>query len=108
MDDKGQTQILYLVKHGNRTIILVAQYGSKLYGYVPNVDAFVYNKPLSVDFLIDRNMIYEPQTVESAAAIINAGIVGKVDERTNKFLLDHVEKETDRKSVAEVLTPGDS
>lgn len=94
---------LYLVKDGDRTVVLAAERDGKLYGYVPNVEAFVYNKPLSVDFLIDQSMTYEPQTAEQAAAIIKAGIVGKINGRTNKFLVDHMKAETNRMTPAEVF-----
>lgn len=94
---------LYLVKDGDRTVVLAAERDGKLYGYVPNVEAFVYNKPMSVDFLIDQNMTYEPQTAEQAADIIKAGVVGKINGRTNKFLLDHMKAEPNRMTPAEVL-----
>ncbi|UBV15338.1 hypothetical protein [Mycolicibacterium fortuitum] len=94
---------LYLVKDGNRAVVLAAERDGKLYGYVPNVDAFVYNKPLSADFLIDQSMTYEPQTAEQAATIIKAGVVGKIDGSTNKFLLDRMNDETNRISLTEVL-----
>lgn len=94
---------LYLVKDGDRSVVLAAERDGKLYGYVPNVEAFVYNKPLSVDFLIDQNLTYEPQTAEQAIAIINAGAVGKINGITNKFLLDRMNEETNRISLAEAL-----
>ncbi len=94
---------LYLVKDGNRTVALTAERDGRLHCYVPNVDAFVYNKPMSVDFLIDREMDYEPVTAQDAAAIIKEGAIGKINGRTNKSLLDWAKGETRRLDPAEVL-----
>ena len=94
---------LYLVKEDDRTVILAVESEGRLYGYVPNVAAFVYNKPLSTDFLIDRNLTYTPVTADEAAEIIKAGKIGKIDGRTNKFLLDHTKAETRRIDPTEVL-----
>lgn len=94
---------LYLVKDGDRTVALTAEQDGKLHCYVPNVDAFVYNKPMSADFLIDREMDYEPVTPQQAADIIKEGTIGKIDGRTNKSLLDWAKAETRRLDTAEVL-----
>lgn len=94
---------LYLVKEGDRSVILAAERDGRLYGYVPNVNAFVYNKPMSVDFLIDRNMTYQPVDTDEAAAIIKAGQIGKINGRTNKFLLDRTKAETRRIDPIEIL-----
>ncbi|MBU8820725.1 hypothetical protein KL864_33185 [Mycolicibacterium goodii] len=94
---------LYLVKDGDRAVILAAECDGCLYGYIPNVAAFVYNKPMSVDFLIDREMTYQPVDHDEAAAIIKAGQIGLIDGRTNKFLLDHAKAETRRLDPSEIL-----
>lgn len=95
---------LYLVKEEEeRSVILAAERDGRLYGYVPNVNAFVYNKPMSVDFLIDRNMTYQPIDTDEAAAIIKAGQIGKINGRTNKFLLDRAKAETRRIDPSEIL-----
>lgn len=94
---------LYLVKEGDRAVILAAERDGRLYGYVPNVNAFVYNKPMSVDFLIDRNMTYQPVDADEAAAMIKAGQIGKINGRTNKFLLDRAKAETRRIDPTEIL-----
>lgn len=93
---------LYLVNDGDRAVALAAEHDGKLYSYVPNIDAFVYNKPMSIDFLIDQNMTYEPQAPKQAGEIIKAGVIGKIDS-TNTYLLDHMKAETDRLTPAEVL-----
>jgi DNA-binding NarL/FixJ family response regulator len=98
---------LYLVKDGDRTVVLAAERDGRIYGYIPNVDAFVYNKPMSVDFLIDRDMDYEPVTASDAADIIAKGVIGKINGRTNKFLLDEMKAETKRIQPAEVLRAND-
>ncbi|MBU8820360.1 hypothetical protein KL864_31250 [Mycolicibacterium goodii] len=94
---------LYLVKEGDRAVILAAERDGRLYGYIPNVAAFVYNKPMSVDFLIDRDMTYQPVDHDEAAAIIKAGQIGKINGRTNKFLLDRAKAETRRLDPVEIL-----
>ena len=94
---------LYLVKDGPRTVTLAAERDGKLYAFVPNVSSFVYNKPMSVDFQIDRGMTYEPVSTDTAASIVRAGSVGKIDERTNKFLIDEMRAEARRISPDEIL-----
>lgn len=94
---------LYLANEPDRTVWLAAEQDGKLYGYVPNVDAFVYNEPMTVDFLIDRELSYVPVTAHDAIDIIHAGVVGKIDGRTNRYLLDRIEAENRRLSPTEVL-----
>lgn len=94
---------LYLVRDGDRTVSLAAERDGKLHVFIPNLDAFVYNKPMSVDFLIDRNMTYEPVTAPAAAEIINEGVIGKLDGRSHKTLLDWARAEPRRLDPAEVL-----
>ena len=92
---------LYLVRDGDRTVALVAEQNGKLHCYIPNVDAFVYNEPMSVDFFIDREMDYEPVTAQDAASIIKEGTIGTIDAR-NRSLLDWAKAAT-RLSPAAVL-----
>lgn len=94
---------LYLVRDGNRTVSLAAESDGKLHVFIPNIGAFVYNKPMSVDFLIDRDMNYEPVTAQAAAEIINEGVIGKLDGRSHKSLLDWARAEQRRLDPAEVL-----
>ncbi|MCT7371962.1 hypothetical protein [Mycolicibacterium llatzerense] len=94
---------LYLVHDEDRTIALVAEDDGKLFAYVPNVDAFVYNKPMSVDFLIDRNKQYEPIDGPAAAQIIHEGKLGKIDRRTSKTLMEWATTEPRRLSPTDVL-----
>ena len=94
---------LYLVKDDDRTVVLAVEREGRCYGYIPNLDAFVYNKPMSVDFLIDQEMADEPVTADVAADIIGKGVIGKINGRTNKFLLDEMKAEERRLEPAEVL-----
>lgn len=94
---------LYLVRDEDRTIALVAENEGKLFAYVPNVDAFVYNKPMSVDFLIDRNKQYEPIDGPAAAEIIHEGKIGKIDRRTSKTLMEWATTEQRRLNPTDVL-----
>lgn len=94
---------LYLVKDGKRTVTLAAEQDGKLYAFVPNVSSFVYNKPMSVDFQIDRELTYERVSNETAASVVREGSIGKIDESKNKFLLDHMRAETRRINPSEIL-----
>ncbi|MGD9622258.1 MAG: hypothetical protein AB7G47_19715 [Mycolicibacterium sp.] len=94
---------LYLVNDHDRTIWLAAEHDGKLYSYIPNVEEFVYNQPLSADFLIDRNLTYTPIDTAQAATIITTGTVGKIDGRSNRFLLDHFRSEPRKLNPTEVL-----
>jgi hypothetical protein len=93
----------YLVKDAQRIVSLAAEREGKLYAFVPNVRSFVYNKPMSVDFQIDREMNYEPVSTDTAASIVRDGSIGEIDESTNKFLLDHMKAETRRINPEEIL-----
>lgn len=95
----------YLVKDGPRTVSLATERDGKLYAFVPNVSSFVYSKPMSVDFQIDREMTYEPVSADAAADIVRAGSIGEIDESANQFLIDHVRAETHRISPKEILGP---
>ncbi len=70
---------LYLVHSGERTIWLAAEHNNRLYCYVQNLNAFVRNNPLSVDFLIDRDHTYEPIDVARARDVMEAGRVGRIE-----------------------------
>lgn len=94
---------MYLVKDGDRTVTLATEHNNRLYGYVANLDAFVYNGPMSIDFLVDRRMTYELVDADAAAAIVKAGTVGRLDGRIFKDLLDELRAETRRLDPNEVL-----
>jgi hypothetical protein len=94
----------YLVKDGERIVSLAAERDGKLYAFVPNVSSFVYNKPMSVDFQIDREMNYEPVGTDTAVSIVRDGSIGEIDESANEFLLDHVMTETRRIDPDEILS----
>jgi len=94
---------IYLVKDGERTVTLAAEHNNRLYAYVPNFDAFIYDDPMSVDYLIDREMTYEPVAATEAASIVKAGKIGRLDGRVFKDLLDELGAEKRRLSPAEVL-----
>jgi hypothetical protein len=94
----------YLVKDGERIVSLAAERDGKLYTFVPNVSSFVYNKPMSVDFQIDREMNYEPVGTDTAVSIVRDGSIGEIDEVANEFLLDHVMTEARRIDPDEILS----
>ncbi|MGV0772887.1 hypothetical protein [Mycobacterium syngnathidarum] len=95
--------IFYLVQDGERKVALALEHDGRLYCYVPNVEAFVYNEPMSHDFLIDRDMNYEPIGASAAADIVKSGVIGRVDRHTNELLLGWAEGETRRLDPRAVL-----
>lgn len=94
---------LYLVRHGDREIWLAAEHDGRLYVYVANLKTFVYNGPASVDFLIDRDHTYAPIDVPEAAKIMGDGRIGKIDGRSNRWLIDHFRAEPRKLDPADVL-----
>ena len=94
---------LYLAKQADRAVWLAAEHDGALYGYVPNVNAFVYNKALTLDFLIDRDLRYEPLTAAEAATIIAAAVIGRIDARSNRDRLADIKAQKRRLSVNDVL-----
>ena len=94
---------LYLVSDGDRAAWLAAEKDGRVYCYVPNLKTFVYNQPLSLDFLIDHDLTYEPTEQGTAARIIKHGALGKIDARSNKDLLEDFRAETRRLNPCDVL-----
>ncbi len=94
---------LYLVRDDERTIWLATEHDNRLYVYVANLKSFVLNQPLSVDFLIDRDHTYEPVDAKTAAEVIAAGRIGKIDVRSNGWLLEHFRAEPHQLDSEEVL-----
>lgn len=84
--------MFYLVKDGTRTVTLAAEKESKLYGFVPEFQSFVYNKPMTIDFQIDREMTYEPVDTNRAAEIVRAGEIGM----SNSMVLELLKLEARR------------
>ena len=72
--------MFYIVKDGFRIVTLAVEYDGKLYAFIPNFRSFVYNRPMSVDFQIDREMTYEPISKDAAEATIRDGALGELDE----------------------------
>jgi Z1 domain len=98
---------LYLVKDGDRIVRLAVERAGKLYGYVPNVEEFVYNKSMTTDFLVDRDLSYEPISVDEATRIIDGGEIGRINASTNQLRLAQVNGENRRLNVNEVLATND-
>jgi hypothetical protein len=94
---------LYLVRDGDRIIWLANEHNDRLYVYVANLGTFVLNPPLSVDFLIDRAQTYEAVDAARAAEIMAAGRIGKIDPRSNRWLLEHFRAEPSQLDSTEVL-----
>jgi hypothetical protein len=96
----------YLAKDGDRTIALTAERDGKLFCYVPNFQMFIYNKPLSVDFLIDRNHHYDRISSRDAAQIIRRGLVGRIDDRASNTLMEWATSEPQRLNPEDVFGDG--
>lgn len=95
--------VYYLVRDGARTFTLAVEHNEKLFCYVPNVHAFVYNGPLSVDFLIDHNHRYDPISTQEAAQIVGAGRIGWIDADTSDTLMEWATSEPRRLRPEEVF-----
>lgn len=93
----------YLVYDGGRVVALAAKIDGRLFCYVPNADTFVYNKPISVDFMIDRNKRYVRVDLCEAVHIITEGRIGRVNDRDSTTLTDWAYCEPQRLSRADVL-----
>lgn len=88
----------YLARDGHRVAWLVAVQGydawsAAAYGYVPDLEAFVFNRPLTMDFCVDREMAYEPITTDQAARIVDAGQIRRLDGAGMHDLLDEMRSE---------------
>lgn len=93
----------YLVRHGDCAQALAICVNDRLFCYVPNVDAFVYNKPLSIDFLIDRYHQYDRIDSSEAARIMQEGRIGRIDDRGSETLADWSSSEPRRLSPRDVF-----
>jgi hypothetical protein len=94
---------LYLVRDGDRTIWLATEHNGRLYVYVANLNTFVRNNPLSLDYLIDRNHTYQRIDLAEATKVMNAGRVGRIDPRWNGWLIEHFRNEPDQLQLDDVL-----
>lgn len=101
----------YLVRDGDgRVCWLVAVTGEgwsqRAYGWVPDLDAFVANDPLSVDIQIDRELAYEPLSAQQAADVIEAGLIGRLaDDHGMHDLLQVMRDEPRRLGRAVLFDP---
>lgn len=99
----------YLAKDGERICWLVAVQGDDMwsataYGYVPDFSAFVFNRPLTADFQIERGLTYEPLSPHDAMDIIEADTIRPLcDQPGLADLLDEMRAEPDRLDIAVVL-----
>ncbi|WP_020099412.1 hypothetical protein [Mycobacterium sp. 360MFTsu5.1] len=100
--------VLYLVRDDDRIQALVAQVDGKLFCYVPDVDEFVYNKPLTADFLINRDKRYDRIDVAEALQLIEEGCIGRIDDHGSQTLMDWAVYQPQRLRPREVLGHGTS
>jgi hypothetical protein len=104
MATTDQTRVtFYLVKDGDRELAVAVDYDGRLLCFVPNVDAFIYNKPLTVDFQIDRTKTYDDINVGEASRIIAEGRIGRIDDRDGTTLMEWASSEPHRVRLEDVL-----
>lgn len=103
-DDRSGA-VFYLARDGDRALAVAAELNGRLFCYVPNVQAFIYNKPLTVDFLIDRNKQYDRITADEAAQIAAEGYVGRINDDDITTLTEWATTEPQRLDPEEVLVP---
>ena len=102
----------YLVRDSDgRVCWLAAVTGEGLsqraYGWVPDLDAFVANDPLSADIQIDRELAYEPLTAAQAAGVVEAGLIGRLaDDECLRGLLRVLSAESRRLDRGVLSRPG--
>jgi hypothetical protein len=107
MTNTSASTSFYLARDGDRVSWLVAVQGydawsASAYGYVPDLEAFVFNRPLTMDFCIDREMAYEPITADQAATIVDAGQIKRLDDIGMHDRLDEMRSEP-RKLALEIV-----
>ncbi|MCX8559239.1 hypothetical protein OS121_29775 [Mycolicibacterium mucogenicum] len=79
----------------------------RAYGWVPDLDAFVANDPLTLDCQIDRELAYEPLTAEQAADVVAAGMIGRLADDEGLYdLLRVLSAEPRRLDRAVLSGPG--
>lgn len=96
-----------LVRDRHRTVALAVLHGNRIFSYVPNLKAFIYDGPMSVDYLVDRDMTYEPVNASDAAEIIEQGEIGWLDDQIFMDLLTELSTESRRLTPDEVLGSAD-
>ncbi|MCH9732309.1 MAG: hypothetical protein K0U84_22020 [Actinomycetia bacterium] len=64
------------------------RWSTAVFGYVPDLEAFVYNDPLTVDVQVDHDLDldYLPITAEEAAAMIRSGELGRFEGHDDYLL----------------------
>lgn len=99
---------LFLVKNEQDRPVWIAHvvdddYGW-LYVYVPNTRRFHFNRGLTRDFYVDREMTYRPITEQEAADLLSRGEVGRLDPKIKGPLLQQFREDSDPLPVERVLS----
>lgn len=95
---------LYIAYDGDRAASLCwLQPGThRVFSYLPNWQKFVLNRPLAIDFMVDREMRYKEVSTRRASQIIADGKIGRMDGRKAGWLFDSLEG-VEQLEVADVL-----
>lgn len=98
MTKTAASTAFYLARDDARICWLVAVQGddpwsTAAYGYVPDLAAFVFNQPLTMDFCFDRELAYDAITAAQAAQVIEAGQTRPLDDAGLHDLLEEMRSE---------------
>lgn len=91
IERKGLEMNLYLVKtpaDGFENWVAYEHPEGDLYVFVQNTGKFHRNGPLTTDYYVHQELTYEPIDAAAAQRAIAAGEVGKLDARSQKWILD--------------------
>lgn len=64
---------------------------NRVFSYLPNWEKFVLNRPLAIDFMVDRELRYEEVSTRRASQIIAEGKIGRMDGRKAGWLFASLE-----------------
>lgn len=96
----------YLVKSRDTDLwVAVESDDGALYVYVPNTGKFHRNAPITRDFYLEQELVYEPITMERARALIDASTIGALDLHTKAAQINRYQHDADALSPEQVLRP---
>ena len=96
-------QILLVADESGTDRWVAAAADGLLLTYVPHLDTFVLNEGLTRDWLGDQEMTYSPISHTTAAQLVAAGQIGRIDRRRNTWLARRFEAQSRRLPASEVI-----
>ena len=76
---------------------------ARIYAYVPNLGRFVLHRQLGQDFYWDNELDWTPVDAAAGHGLVEAGLLGRLDGRRHRDLLDELIAEPDCRTVDEVF-----